>query len=133
MYIVLKALADLIFITEIPWRLHWRKMLLGYFRCDILSHYLLSQWFLISFILQVLVDKGVLIDEMKLYGQTEVDEAIDESFSEFSELETVISKVLISRWFDTFHFYLSLSLQKQSSYALALYLLWLIYHAQKQL
>ena len=81
----------------------------------------------------MLVDKGVLIDEMKLYGQTEIDEAIDESFSEFSELETVISKVLISRWFDTFHFYLSLSLQKQSSYALALYLLWLIYHAQKQL
>ncbi|XP_017247778.1 uncharacterized protein LOC108219045 isoform X1 [Daucus carota subsp. sativus] len=48
-------------------------------------------------LLQVLVDKGVLIDEMKLYGQTEVDEAIDESFSEFSELETVISKLFSQR------------------------------------
>lgn len=48
-------------------------------------------------LLQVLVDKGVLIDEMKLYGQTEIDEAIDESLSEFSDLEAVISKLFSQR------------------------------------
>lgn len=67
----------------------------------------------ISFILQVLVDKGVLIDEMKLYGQTEIDEAIDESLTEFSDLEAVISKVLMLIWFDTF-LVLCLSLSEQT-------------------
>jgi len=44
---------------------------------------------------QVLVDKGVLVDEIKLYGERENDEALDESFCEdsFSELEAVITKV----------------------------------------
>lgn len=44
---------------------------------------------------QVLVDKGVSVDEMKLYGEMESDEAIDESSSEdsFTELQAVISKV----------------------------------------
>ncbi|KAK1361819.1 High-affinity branched-chain amino acid transport system permease protein like [Heracleum sosnowskyi] len=48
-------------------------------------------------LLQVLVDKGVLIDEMKLYGQTDIDEAIDESLTEFSDLEAVISKLFSQR------------------------------------
>lgn len=48
-------------------------------------------------LLQVLVDKGVLIDEMKLYGQTDIDEAIDESLTEFSDLEAVISKIFSQR------------------------------------
>lgn len=43
---------------------------------------------------QVLVEKGVSIDEIKLYGEMESDEALEESSSEsFSELEAVISKV----------------------------------------
>jgi hypothetical protein len=43
----------------------------------------------------VLIDKGVSVDEIKLYGETESDEALDESLIEdsFSELEAVISKV----------------------------------------
>ncbi|XP_074371841.1 uncharacterized protein LOC141712702 isoform X2 [Apium graveolens] len=48
-------------------------------------------------LLQVLVEKGVLIDEMKLYGQTEIAEAIDESLTEFSDLEAVISKLFSQR------------------------------------
>lgn len=48
-----------------------------------------------SSIWQVLVDKGVVVDEIKLYGQTEIDEALDDSLTEdsFTELEAVISKV----------------------------------------
>lgn len=44
---------------------------------------------------QVLIDKGVSVDEIKLYGEMESDEALDESFIEesFSELEAVITKV----------------------------------------
>lgn len=44
---------------------------------------------------QVLVEKGVSADEIKLYGEMESDEALDESCSgdTFSELESVISKV----------------------------------------
>lgn len=43
----------------------------------------------------MLVEKGISVDEIKLYGEMESDEALDESSSEdsFSELETVISKV----------------------------------------
>lgn len=43
----------------------------------------------------MLVDKGISVDEIKLYGEMENDEALDESFSEgsFAELEDVISKV----------------------------------------
>ncbi|KAL2317277.1 hypothetical protein Fmac_031153 [Flemingia macrophylla] len=50
-------------------------------------------------LLQVLLDKGVLVDEIKLYGEIEDDEALDESFSEdrFSELETVMSKIFSQR------------------------------------
>uniref|UniRef100_A0A2N9ETB0 Uncharacterized protein n=1 Tax=Fagus sylvatica TaxID=28930 RepID=A0A2N9ETB0_FAGSY len=46
-------------------------------------------------LLKVLIDKGVSVDEIKLYGETESDEALDESLIEdsFSELEAVISKV----------------------------------------
>ncbi|XP_027332150.1 uncharacterized protein LOC113847328 isoform X4 [Abrus precatorius] len=45
-------------------------------------------------LLQVLLDKGVLVDEIKLYGEKEDNEALDESFFEdsFSELEAVITK-----------------------------------------
>jgi hypothetical protein len=44
---------------------------------------------------QVLIDKGVSVDEIKLYGEMECDEALDESFSEesFEDLEDLISKV----------------------------------------
>ncbi|XP_062107612.1 uncharacterized protein LOC133818631 isoform X2 [Humulus lupulus] len=45
-------------------------------------------------LLQVLIEKGVSADEIKLYGETESDDALDESSSEsFLELESVISKV----------------------------------------
>lgn len=39
--------------------------------------------------------KGVSVDEIKLYGEMESDEALDESFCEdsFGKLEAVISKV----------------------------------------
>lgn len=101
-------------------------MLLGYFRRDIFFSFnsriinTLNMFLFISFILQVLVDKGVLIDEMKLYGQTEIDEAIDESLSEFSDLEAVISKVLMLIWFDTY-LVLSLSLCLYKSNLVILY------------
>lgn len=76
----------------------------------------------------MLVGKGVLIDEIKLYGQTEIDEAIDESLTEFSELEAVISKVLLLIWFDTFIVLsLSLSLRKQSSYTVRTFVSTCIY------
>nr|KYP42211.1 hypothetical protein KK1_036396 [Cajanus cajan] len=50
-------------------------------------------------LLQVLLEKGVLVDEIKLYGEMEDDEALDESFSEdsFSELEAVITKIFSQR------------------------------------
>lgn len=43
----------------------------------------------------MLIGKGVTIDEIKLYGETESDNILDESLPEdsFSELEAVISKV----------------------------------------
>jgi hypothetical protein len=45
--------------------------------------------------LEVLVNKGVLVDDIKLYGETVNDEALDESLREdsFSELEAVMTKV----------------------------------------
>ncbi|KAI8029995.1 hypothetical protein LOK49_LG01G02122 [Camellia lanceoleosa] len=50
-------------------------------------------------LLQVLIGKGVSVNEIKLYGEMESDEALDESFSEdgFSELEAVISKLFSQR------------------------------------
>ncbi|XP_065848942.1 uncharacterized protein [Euphorbia lathyris] len=50
-------------------------------------------------LLQVLVEKGVSIDEIKLYGETDSDEPIDESFTEngFADLESVISKIFHQR------------------------------------
>ncbi|XP_061374654.1 uncharacterized protein LOC133316875 [Gastrolobium bilobum] len=46
-------------------------------------------------LLKVLLDKGVVVDEIKLYGEADDDEALDESFCEdsFSELEAVIAKI----------------------------------------
>ncbi|GJZ37052.1 hypothetical protein Tco_0583243 [Tanacetum coccineum] len=46
-------------------------------------------------LLQVLVEQGVLVDEIKLYGEPELYEGLDESLVEesFSELEEVITKV----------------------------------------
>jgi hypothetical protein len=43
--------------------------------------------------LEVLVNKGVLVDDIKLYGETVNDEALDESLREdsFSELEAVMT------------------------------------------
>ncbi|XP_021891328.1 uncharacterized protein LOC110809728 [Carica papaya] len=50
-------------------------------------------------LLQVLVKEGILIDGIKLYGEAESDEALDESLDEggFSELEEVMSKVFFHR------------------------------------
>ncbi|XP_060959827.1 uncharacterized protein LOC115722279 isoform X3 [Cannabis sativa] len=49
-------------------------------------------------LLQVLIEKGISTDEIKLYGQMESDEALDESSSEsFSELESVIMKIFTQR------------------------------------
>ncbi|KAF5480019.1 hypothetical protein F2P56_000795 [Juglans regia] len=50
-------------------------------------------------LLKVLVDKGISVDEIKLYGEMENDEALDESFSEdsFAELEDVMSKIFSQR------------------------------------
>lgn len=43
----------------------------------------------------MLVEQGVSLEEIKLYGEADDDEAIDESFIEdgFGELEAVMSKV----------------------------------------
>ncbi|KAG4955158.1 hypothetical protein JHK87_040752 [Glycine soja] len=51
-------------------------------------------------LLQVLLDKGVLVDEIKLYGEKEDDEALDESFCEdsFSKLEALITKIFPQRY-----------------------------------
>uniref|UniRef100_A0A5B6ZK40 Uncharacterized protein n=1 Tax=Davidia involucrata TaxID=16924 RepID=A0A5B6ZK40_DAVIN len=50
-------------------------------------------------LLQVLIDKGVSVNEIKLYGEMESNEPLDESFSEdsFAELEAVISKLFSQR------------------------------------
>ncbi|MED6224283.1 hypothetical protein PIB30_082563 [Stylosanthes scabra] len=49
-------------------------------------------------LLQVLLNKGVEVGEIKLYGETENDEDLDESCEDgFSELEAVISKVFFQR------------------------------------
>ncbi|KAI5434730.1 hypothetical protein KIW84_021522 [Lathyrus oleraceus] len=50
-------------------------------------------------LLEVLLDKGILVDEIKLYGETENDEALDESLCQdsFSELEAVITKIFSQR------------------------------------
>lgn len=44
---------------------------------------------------QVLIEQGVSVEEIKLYGETDDDEPIDESFIEdgFADLEAVMSKV----------------------------------------
>ncbi|CAI9111360.1 OLC1v1011569C1 [Oldenlandia corymbosa var. corymbosa] len=46
-------------------------------------------------LLQVLIGKGVSVDEIKLYGQPEHDDALDDLLSEdnFTELEAIISKI----------------------------------------
>ncbi|KAK6927834.1 hypothetical protein RJ641_006425 [Dillenia turbinata] len=50
-------------------------------------------------LLQILLEKGVTVDEIKLYNETESDDALDESLCEdsFGELEAVISKLFSSR------------------------------------
>lgn len=50
-------------------------------------------------LLQVLVEKGVLLDEIKLYDEMEGDEVVDDSLTEdsFTELEAVISKLFSQR------------------------------------
>lgn len=44
---------------------------------------------------QVLIDKGVALDEIKLYGEPESNDALDDSSTKdsFGELEEVITKV----------------------------------------
>lgn len=75
----------------------WRKMHLDSWRYNINDIVEVSIWikFHGNAKWQVLVDKGISVDEIKLYGEMENDEALDESFSEgsFAELEDVISKV----------------------------------------
>ncbi|XP_073060753.1 uncharacterized protein [Primulina eburnea] len=50
-------------------------------------------------LLQVLIEKGVSLDEIKLYGESESKDALDDSSTEdnFSELEAVISKLFTQR------------------------------------
>ncbi|KAJ6684230.1 putative proteinC DOMAIN-CONTAINING PROTEIN 8 [Salix viminalis] len=50
-------------------------------------------------LLQVLVEQGISLEEIKLYGEADDDEAIDESFIEdgFGELEAVMSKLLFQQ------------------------------------
>ncbi|XP_073295908.1 uncharacterized protein [Primulina huaijiensis] len=50
-------------------------------------------------LLQVLIEKGVSLDEIKLYGESESKDALDDSSTEdnFSELEAVISKLFMQR------------------------------------
>ncbi|KAH7851682.1 hypothetical protein Vadar_015304 [Vaccinium darrowii] len=48
-------------------------------------------------LLQILIEKGVLVNEIKLYGEPESGEAIDDSEDSFSELEDVISKLFSHR------------------------------------
>ncbi|XP_012086414.1 uncharacterized protein LOC105645422 isoform X2 [Jatropha curcas] len=50
-------------------------------------------------LLQVLIEQGVSVDEIKLYGERDNDEPIGESFIEdgFAELEAVISKIFFQR------------------------------------
>ncbi|KAE9615070.1 hypothetical protein Lalb_Chr04g0251401 [Lupinus albus] len=50
-------------------------------------------------LLQALLDKGVLVDKIKLYGESGDDEPLDESLCEdsFSELEAVITKIFSQR------------------------------------
>ncbi|XP_058179662.1 uncharacterized protein LOC131298300 isoform X2 [Rhododendron vialii] len=48
-------------------------------------------------LLQVLIEKGVLVNEIKLYGEPESGEAIDDSEDSFSELEDVILKLFSHR------------------------------------
>ncbi|EOY03900.1 Uncharacterized protein TCM_019118 isoform 2 [Theobroma cacao] len=50
-------------------------------------------------LLKVLLDQGVSVDEIKLYGESQSDDALDESFDEdsFSELEAVMTKLLSQR------------------------------------
>ncbi|XVF71387.1 hypothetical protein PTKIN_Ptkin12aG0033600 [Pterospermum kingtungense] len=50
-------------------------------------------------LLKVLLDQGVLVDEIKLYGESENDDPLDESSNEdsFSDLEAVMTKLLCQR------------------------------------
>ncbi|KAF9664085.1 hypothetical protein SADUNF_Sadunf17G0119500 [Salix dunnii] len=50
-------------------------------------------------LLQVLVEQGISLEEIKLYGEADDDEAIAESFIEdgFGELEAVMSKLIFQR------------------------------------
>ncbi|KAI3910673.1 hypothetical protein MKW92_004274 [Papaver armeniacum] len=50
-------------------------------------------------LLKVLVDKGILVDEIKLYGGIESEDALDSSFDEnsFEDLQFVISKLFAQR------------------------------------
>ncbi|KAJ6370871.1 hypothetical protein OIU77_001392 [Salix suchowensis] len=50
-------------------------------------------------LLQVLVEQGISLEDIKLYGEADDDEVIDESFIEdgFGELEAVMSKLLFQQ------------------------------------
>ncbi|KAI9161256.1 hypothetical protein LWI28_015771 [Acer negundo] len=50
-------------------------------------------------LLQVLVEQGVSVDEIRLYGETEGDDDLDDTFNEenFAELEAVMTKIFFQR------------------------------------
>ncbi|KAL9233714.1 hypothetical protein vseg_008672 [Gypsophila vaccaria] len=50
-------------------------------------------------LLKVLIERGILVDEMKLYGEEDSDGDLDDSYSEdgFAELEAVISQLFSQR------------------------------------
>lgn len=58
---------------------------------------LLRNWFTCWYVYlaQVLIEKGVSVNEIKLYGEPESDDALDDLSTKdsFSELEAVMSKV----------------------------------------
>lgn len=86
-------------IAEIPLKLQWKKMPLDscrwcrqLFTCSHAEFGFHADMFNHG---QVLIDKGVTLDEIKLYGEPESNDALDDSSTKdsFGELEEVIAKV----------------------------------------
>lgn len=70
-------------------------------------------------LLKVLIERGVSLEEIKLYGEGESEDAIDESLSEdsFAELEAVISQMFSQR--QSFLKFPLLRFTKKASYCLS--------------
>ncbi|KAI4389341.1 hypothetical protein MLD38_001576 [Melastoma candidum] len=71
-------------------------------------------------LLKVLLDKGISVDDMKLYGEPESDDLINESCGsdDFAELEEVISKLFTQRQSDSKFGILKRSQDSKTSYCL---------------